>query len=159
MKKFNKFMSAMLVGAMGISLVACGNEQTNTNPAVSSESTVTSETTAVASTETTPAEPETYEVNYPVDTDAKISLFSQYPSVNASYASWQESPYHTTLQENTGIYVDYQLVSSTERKTKYNLLWSSDLKDIPKMVMNGYAAGELDTLIDEGMLWDLTEKR
>ena len=155
MKKFNKFLSAVLVASMAISLVACGNEPTES--AVSSESTVTSETTAVAPTETTPVEPETYEVNYPVDTDVKLSIFSMYPTLNATYASWEESPYHTTLQKNTGIYVDYQLVSSKERLTKYNLIWTSPLNEIPKMVVNNYTGADLDVLADEGMIWDLTD--
>lgn len=154
MKRFNKFLSAVLVGTMAISLVACGNKPTK---APVSESTVTSETTAVTPTETAPAEPETYEVNYPVDTDVKLSIFSMQPSVHANYASWEESPYHTMLQANTGIYVDYKLVSSSERLTKYNLLWTSSMNEIPKMVVNTYGAGELDTLVDEGMLWDLTD--
>lgn len=149
MKKFNKFLSVVLAGAMAFSLAACGNETT--------ESAMSSETTAATSTETTLAEPEVYEVNYPVDTDVKLSIFSQYPVIHEEYETWEQSPYHSTLEKNTGIYVDFQIASSIERQTKYNLLWTSELKDMPKMVNNNYAAGELDTLVDEGVVWDLTD--
>ena len=154
MKKINKVLSVALAGVMTFSLAACGDN--NTPSAVSTGSAISTETTATA-TETTSVEPEVFEVNYPVDTDVKLSIFSMYPALHASYASWKESPYHTTLQKNTGIYVDYQLVNNTERKTKYNLLWTRALNEIPKMVAYEYTAGDLDTLVDEGMIWDLTD--
>lgn len=152
---FKKSISVLLLISMiGISLAGCssGNK----------------------STEGVDAEPKTElengnqeavegEVTYPLQAKDKLSIWCGGPDVsgiqmkpNAAYKDYTESPFHTGLKEMTGVDVEWQFPSEGEDPTQaYNLLLTDET--LPDMIFKAFAVGDAKLLIDDGVIYDLTE--
>jgi len=152
-KIVKKLVSTLLVGAMVVSMAACGNKEAGTSEVSKVESTVTSETTKP---EATPMVPE--EITYPIDTDMVLSLycFDQLYLMD-EYSNWKESPFHSYLQDETGIEIDWKFpVKGADNNQAYNLLLVEN--ELPHMIAkaNMYPA-DAKQLADDGLIWDLTD--
>ncbi len=150
MRKFNKIISAVLVGAMVFSMTACGNEEASTkNTESSQQSVVTSETTAATETEPTETEPEVYTVTYPVDTDYTITYFGMYPFAFDDLTK----PYTAGLIERTGINLEPTIVEQADANNAYNLLLTEET--LPNLITRGFSGAQLAELYEDGAIWDL----
>lgn len=154
-KTVKKIMPVLLAGIMAISLAACGNDQKP--PVVSSEvQTGTQETTSQVSSETTLTDPT--EITYPLDTDVKLTFYSvNHLYVQDEYASYKESPFHSGLEERTGMEIEWQFpVKGGDQDQAYNLIWVDE--ELPHIVAyKDMLPAVTKQLYDDGLIWDLTD--
>lgn len=152
-KLFNKMLAAALAGTMMLGMVACGNE-TNT-PA--SNVTETSKESVVAS-ETTATEVVVDEgITYPMQTDVELSIWCANQLMPQSeYESWEASPFHTGLEKNTGVKVEWKYPTKGANVTEaYNLLLLDE--KLPNMIFHSIGSAVGAELIEDGIAVDLTE--
>ena len=144
-RKFNKIISAVLVGAMVFGMTACGNEEAstkNTEASQQTESTVTSETTV-------PTEPEAYTLTYPLDTDYALTYWGTVPYAFDDVTK----PYTAGLIERTGINLEATIVASSDATNQYNLLLTED--KLPDLITRNFTGSQLQELYEVGAIWDL----
>ncbi len=146
----SKITAAMLAGVMALGMVACGSTQTGTQESTSkeeskAESTVTSEVTAEEPTE----------ITYPLTDADELSVWI-YLGTAATYTSHNESPFHTGLSKMTGVPIDWQGVPKGTTSTQaYTLLLTE--KELPNVIIYKFPYADGDTLINDGVVWDLTD--
>lgn len=153
-KMISRMIAVILAGCMILSTAGCGNNATVSNNETS-EVTKTSEKEESAVTEKSEEE-----FTYPMDTDVKLSLWSQNAeTLAACYSSYEESPYHLGLAENTGIDIEWIFPdTSAGEEAVFNLMLTD--KELPDMfVTNTYynSVAELEALMDGGVILDLTD--
>lgn len=92
---------------------------------------------------------------YPVDTDEVLTLWTNQIKPSSTVASWEESPFHTTLAEMTGIDIDYTFpASGTDEGQAFNLMISDS--NLPDMIWYSFM-GDAESYIEDGILRDLTD--
>ncbi len=98
------------------------------------------------------------DVSYPVDTEIELSWYVQGNlGLQSSYLTADESPFHTGLQEMSGIKIDWQFpVEGSDGTAAYNMLLQE--AELPHII-SGYVfdATEANELMDAGLIVDLTE--
>lgn len=153
-KKLNKILSVLLTGTMIMGIVACGQSASSSN-FTESESKSSNEisTTPAASTESNQEEEG---LTYPLEDATQLSIWTVYPLMSVAYTDWTQSPWHTGLEKNTGVNVQWTYpVQGATWKEAYNLLLTEE--ELPNMI--GYNVNVTDgmTLIDDGVIYDLSE--
>ncbi|MEA4889541.1 MAG: hypothetical protein VB070_08790 [Clostridiaceae bacterium] len=152
--KRKKFLAVLLAAGMLLSLSACSGapgslNDTSAESGTGSAASTESSTGSAVSTENTFA-------GYPVDTDITLTMWNpQVASLHSSYTSYTESPFHTGLEEKTGIKVDWQFpVAGTDRTQAYNLMLASDT--LPDIIVYTLF-NDAQQYIDDGIIRDLTD--
>ncbi len=98
------------------------------------------------------------DVSYPVDTDIELSWYVQGNlGLQSSYLTADESPFHSGLEEMTGIDIDWQFpVEGADGTASYNMLLQEE--ELPNII-SGYVfdATEANELMSAGLIVDLTD--
>ncbi len=142
--KAKQLLAILLTCAITAVMPACGSTG-GTSPATSGQS----------STEPSPGTQESFS-GYPVKSDVTLTMWNpQVAALHSSYTSYTESPFHTGLEEKTGIKVDWQFPAvGTDRAQAFNLLLASDT--LPDIIVYTLFANA-QQYIDDGILRDLSE--
>ena len=151
-----KSLALMLAVIMALGLTACGKktadaDSTQTQTTIpmqkETESTVAAENHADQESE----------ISYPLNTDDTLTLWSTNQiKLSQAFADYTSSPFHMGLAEKTGVKVEWQFPAKGANYTQaYNLLLTEDV--LPDIIFHSVAAGAADTLIDDGIIYDLTE--
>lgn len=138
--KILKRMFAMLLAAtMIVSVGACGNKKENDDLSGKAGSAADANAT------------------YPLDTDVELSFWcGSQVALADDVASWQLSPFHSGLEEKTGVTVDWKWVNTgTDAGQAYQLLWVDT--ELPNIVFYNISQNEASDLLSDGLIWDLTE--
>ena len=94
---------------------------------------------------------------YPLDTDITVSWYSQaWILPHEKYTSWQESPFHTGLIEQTGVNIDWSFPTAGTDGTTYTNTLLADPSTLPN-IMYGYFMAQANQYLDDGIIWDLTD--
>lgn len=148
-----KFICAILAIVMVVSLAACGQNAAPVEEKPSAEN-----ANAVA----TPAEQETEKpevvVSYPMDTDVSFTLWMDkgHDALAACYADATESPYHIGLEKNTGVSVKYIIPDTSSGAAQaFNLMMNDSV--LPDVIKYTISVGDASALLDEDVIWDLTD--
>lgn len=149
-KRSASIISAILSAVILFGVTAC-NGDTEVNPTT---------TTKAAEATTTKAEEGTTEggdefAGYPMDTDVTLSWYINHgPTLNTAFGTWEESPFHSGLNDMVGVDIDWMFPTvGTDGTQDFNLMMASET--LPDM-MFGEVNKEADRHIDEGTVMDLT---
>lgn len=144
-----KFTALLLSATVCISMVACGREN-NVEESKSSESAVLSES-VVSDDEVSE------ELTYPLNTTDKLTIWDRNEiGLSDAYLDYTESPFHTGLAEMTGVDVEWQFpTKGADAAQAYNLLLTEEV--LPDIIFNIYTSSELEQLVNDGVIYDLTE--
>jgi len=95
---------------------------------------------------------------YPMDAEDVTVTFwlAGGPALHPTVATWQESPFHSGLNEHVGVNIEWMFPpAGAEHVQEFNLLIASgDLPDI--MFIGQHIMNDAELLIDEGVIQDLT---
>jgi len=157
-KTWQKMLSMILAAIMVLSLVACGQPANSKTTEAPEQSTKAPEQQTPEATDApTEAEPE---LTYPLDTDIEITWWSQGDiKYKSKFTSADESPFHIGLAKNTGVKINWKFpqdgISSSQA---YNLLWTEEkVENLPHIIHYNHNAADIEMLIEDGVVWDLTE--
>lgn len=97
------------------------------------------------------------EIGYPLTTGDSLSIWCMNQLNPASvYADYTESPFHMKLAENTGVDVEWMYpAKGADAVQAYHLLLTEE--ELPDMIFTSIGSDEADLLIDDGLIYDLTE--
>ena len=92
---------------------------------------------------------------YPLKTDVTLSWYVGDGYVlNDAYATWQDSPFHTGLIEQTGVNIDWSFPTvGADRNAAFNTLMSSE--QLPDIICY-YFMNDASRYLEEGVIRDLT---
>lgn len=151
-----KLICLVLACVLALSMVACGTKEPTSEAAPEAEKAPAAATEAAP--EVTPeVEGEAEELSYPLTTDAEFTLWTSKgnDALAACYSSTDESPYHQGLEENTGVKINYIIPDiSAGAAQAFNLMLNDTT--LPKLIQHTISIGDASVLMDEGVLWDLT---
>ena len=156
--KILRSIASILAGAMVVSaLTGCGQEAgktTNVSNEKKEESTQNSSESV--STEAQKTEPE--EITYPLEGDIKLTMWvSERLPLYSEYLTAEESPFHSGLEKNTGVDIEWEfLVQGADATTSYNLMLQDE--ELPNIIFDlEIDAEECARLLQNGLIYDLTE--
>lgn len=158
MKASKKLFALLLAAMMTTTLAACNSDSSNNSSASTSpageESTATAD--ASESSETVSAEPA--EVTLPIADGETLTMFASLdPNATIVVTDYNDNTFFQELEKRTGVHIEWQLSSSADVTTNFNLMIASNqLPDLVSGAQN-YSDG-LDAGIDDGYYLDLTDK-
>ena len=161
MKNAKKVTALLLTAMMAASMASCGNGGSNTStPSASSDnssSSASAESSSSESGESEAAAPG--EVQLPLTEDGvTLTYWVTFPSSGVTMNDLNENEFYTEMEKRTGVHIDFQMISSAERQTNFNLMIASNaLTDLIYTGASLYAEG-VDAAIDDGYYMDLTDK-
>lgn len=152
MKK-KRLLSMVMAATAAASLIGCSSAGTGSTTTASGDrskgETVTAGTATAGTTAAASGESEGEGQSRP------LKLWTNQIKPQSSLASWHESPFHTGLEEKTGIKIDYTFPNpGTDENQAFNLMLSDN--DLPDMIWFPYIE-QAETLIEDGVLRDLTD--
>ena len=151
--KMKQLVGLALSATMLVGMVGCGSEEVIS----SSESKQTVETQESVQTSAKETEAATDELTYPLDTDDVLTLWNDDRfKVNSAYKDASESPFHTGLAERTGVEIEWQfLQAGANGEQAFNLLLTEDV--LPDIIHKWFSLSTLEELLNDGVIYDLTE--
>ncbi len=147
-KRVSQVLSILLTCAMAVGMMGCGGDaEDNDREAQVSENEQSSQI----------GDGEAVEITYPLQTEDMLTVWSKNQITPAtSYADYTESPFHTGLAENTGVEVEWQFPAEGADATQaYNLLLTEE--ELPDIIFTDITSSEAQQLIDDGVIYDLTD--
>lgn len=162
-KWLSRTLATMLAGVLTAGLLAgCGQKENEKEK--ESQSSQVQSSSEVKDNSTQPQQSsevteDSGEITYPLETDVKeISIFV-YDGIPVAdiYTSADESPWHTGLEKQTGMDVDWQYpAKGTDKETALNLLWQEE--KLPTII-HGTCSSVSNTVtwLADGVIRDLTE--
>lgn len=89
------------------------------------------------------------------NTDDAITLWTAFTQPSQTVSSWKESPFHSGLEEKTGIKVDWQFpLEGTDTAQAFNLMMSDEV--LPDIIVYGLR-DDAEAYIEDGVIHDLTD--
>lgn len=161
MKNAKKVTALLLTAMMAASMASCGNGgSTTSTPSASSDNSSSSASAESSSSES--GESETAapgEVQLPLTEDGvTLTYWVTFPSSGVTMNDLNENEFYAEMEKRTGVHIDFQMISSAERQTNFNLMIASNaLTDLIYTGASLYAEG-VDAAIDDGYYMDLTDK-
>ena len=155
-KLLKKMVAVLLAGTMVMGLAGCGGDDTqDTQGTQASVNTEAGQTEGSGGGTGETAEGGT--ISYPMDTDTELSYWcGQFIDLAEDVDSWQDSPFHSGLVDKTGVTIDWRWATvGSDVGQSYQLLWVD--RELPNMVLYQISSNEARTLLDDGLIWDLTE--
>ena len=154
MKNSKRWFAFLLTAMMIASLTGCGSSGTTSESSVSSESASESSSEDSDSAETVEAEAltlplseDTVTLTYFINTDGNASIIK---------TDYNDNEFFQELEKRTNVHIDWQMSSSADLQTNFNLMIASNqLTDIVYGA-NFYQDG-LEAAIDDGYYLDLTD--
>lgn len=105
----------------------------------------------------TVTEPGTWEdfTGYPLNTDESLSIWASQLIPSNTLAGWEESPFHTNLEKQTGIRMEWNFpVQGADANQAFNLLLSD--KELPDLLWHTMI-DRAENYMEDGVIRDLTE--
>lgn len=162
MKKrwLSRTLAAVVAGIMTVGMLAgCGQQKSKKTEESKVSSTPTSSEVKESSVQESSTEVvDDGKISYPVDTDQEISIFVYNGVVLADdYICADDSPWHSGLEEKTGVSVDWQFpAKGTDAKTALNLIWQEP--DLPTIIYgNNVSLSNTTSWLNNERIIDLTE--
>ena len=164
MKSLKKIIALLLSLALVLALGACGNSDSGSESGSESSSSQTeesgSEESSEASTESGGEAAPTGEFTLPiVDEPTTLSYFVS-ASTNAAIVTtdYNDNEFYQEMEKRTGVHLDFEMVSSADYQTNFNLMIASGT--LPDLICYGasYYSEGVDAAIDDGYFMDLTDK-
>ncbi len=161
-KLSSKIVAAILAGTMVLGTIGCGNTTTSKE-----ESKVTSESKKEESKTSESSEskaeevveevlPGAGEVVYPLEGNETISVWNTTQKPPAIYKDETEHPFLVGLADRIGVELDWQYPAEGANSTEaYNLMMTQ--KVLPDIITGWISAGDAQTMMEEGTIYDLTE--
>ena len=151
-KLLKKVTGVLLASTLIMGLVACGNEpasnKTSETEVKTTESAVSSETAAQ------PTE-EVFEVTYPIKDATPLSVWFA-GGLGFDAGDGSQIPFTQGLAEKTGVTVEWQKpVAGSNANEAYNLLLTE--KELPNIIYHGILPTAAEELLDDGVIYDLTD--
>lgn len=92
---------------------------------------------------------------YPMETNEALSIWASQLIPSQTVGSWKESPFHSGLEKQTGVYMDWTFpTSGTDASQAFNLMMAE--AELPDIIWHG-VINDAETYIEEGILRDLSE--
>ena len=162
-KSVLRWLCPTLAALTVLSMVGCGKQDTADKE---SESTKTKEASEAVSQESTASSEENVggaeenaggEITYPLENAQALSIWSSNQVTVANcYSDYTQSPFHTGLAKNTGVEMEWMYPAEGADATQaYNLLLTED--ELPNIILKNVTPGEAEQLINDGVIYDLTE--
>ena len=156
-----KILSALLPLTMLLALTACGGNGGSSTSSEASPSSTTEESGAAAESgdESQAETAETGEFQLPiVDEPTTLSYFVADDSNAAIMTTdWNDNEFYQEMERRTGVHLEFEMVSSADYQTNFNLMIASgNLADMIYVGASYYAEG-VDAAIDDGYFLDLTD--
>lgn len=161
MKNAKKLVALLLSLALVLSLGACGGNGGSSTSSEASPSSTTEESGAAAESgdESQAETAETGEFQLPiVDEPTTLSYFVADDSNAAIMTTdWNDNEFYQEMERRTGVHLEFEMVSSADYQTNFNLMIASgNLADMIYVGASYYAEG-VDAAIDDGYFLDLTD--
>ena len=161
MKNAKKLVALLLSLALVLSLGACGGNGGRSTSSEASPSSTTEESGAAADSgdESQAETAETGEFQLPiVDEPTTLSYFVADDSNAAIMTTdWNDNEFYQEMERRTGVHLEFEMVSSADYQTNFNLMIASgNLADMIYVGASYYAEG-VDAAIDDGYFLDLTD--
>lgn len=161
MKNAKKLVALLLSLALVLSLGACGGNGGSSTSSEASPSSTTEESGAAAESgdESQAETAETGEFQLPiVDEPTTLSYFVADDSNAAIMTTdWNDNEFYQEMERRTGVHLEFEMVSSADYQTNFNLMIASgNLADMIYVGASYYAEGA-DAAIDDGYFLDLTD--
>lgn len=161
MKNAKKLVVLLLSLALVLSLGACGGNGGSSTSSEASPSSTTEESGAAAESgdESQAETAETGEFQLPiVDEPTTLSYFVADDSNAAIMTTdWNDNEFYQEMERRTGVHLEFEMVSSADYQTNFNLMIASgNLADMIYVGASYYAEG-VDAAIDDGYFLDLTD--
>lgn len=161
MKNAKKLVALLLSLALVLSLGACGGNGESSASSEASPSSTTEESGAAAESgdESQAETAETGEFQLPiVDEPTTLSYFVADDSNAAIMTTdWNDNEFYQEMERRTGVHLEFEMVSSADYQTNFNLMIASgNLADMIYVGASYYAEG-VDAAIDDGYFLDLTD--
>lgn len=161
MKNAKKLVALLLSLALVLSLGACGGNGGGSTSSEASPSSTTEESGAAAESgdESQAETAETGEFQLPiVDEPTTLSYFVADDSNAAIMTTdWNDNEFYQEMERRTGVHLEFEMVSSADYQTNFNLMIASgNLADMIYVGASYYAEG-VDAAIDDGYFLDLTD--
>ena len=161
MKNAKKLVALLLSLALVLSLGACGGNDGSSTSSEASPSSTTEESGAAAESgdESQAETAETGEFQLPiVDEPTTLSYFVADDSNAAIMTTdWNDNEFYQEMERRTGVHLEFEMVSSADYQTNFNLMIASgNLADMIYVGASYYAEG-VDAAIDDGYFLDLTD--
>lgn len=161
MKNAKKLVALLLSLALVLSLGACGGNGGSSTSSEASPSGTTEESGAAAESgdESQAETAETGEFQLPiVDEPTTLSYFVADDSNAAIMTTdWNDNEFYQEMERRTGVHLEFEMVSSADYQTNFNLMIASgNLADMIYVGASYYAEG-VDAAIDDGYFLDLTD--
>ena len=161
MKNAKKLVALLLSLALVLSLGACGGNGGSSTSSEASPSSTTEESGAAAESgdESQAETAETGEFQLPiVDEPTTLSYFVADDSNAAIMTTdWNDNEFYQEMERRTGVHLEFEMVSSADYQTNFNLMIASgNLADMIYVGAYYYAEG-VDAAIDDGYFLDLTD--
>ena len=151
--KMKKFMALLLAGAMAISAVGCGNKTTEESKSSEVKESKSEES---KTSEAAGSEAEEIDLSYPIADAQGLSIFSIGLPLPDDQTDYKDVPFWQGLQENTGVTLDVQFpAAGADWNQTFNLLLTDDV--LPDVIFKYTNANECEQLIEDGVIYDLTE--
>lgn len=144
MKK--KLVALLLASAMVIGLMGCGGGSDENNAGTESNAANNGQT----------VNKEDVQLGYPIEDSQGLSIFSIGLSIPSNQTNWEDVPFWQGLQKNTGVTLDVQFpTEGADWNQTFNLLLTDEV--LPDIILKYTDANEVETLITDGVIYDLTE--
>ena len=161
MKNAKKLVALLLSLALVLSLGACGGNGGSSTSSEASPSSTTEESGAAAESgdESQAETAETGEFQLPiVDEPTPLSYFVADDSNAAIMTTdWNDNEFYQEMERRTGVHLEFEMVSSADYQTNFNLMIASgNLADMIYVGASYYAEG-VDAAINDGYFLDLTD--
>lgn len=152
--KSKRILALLLAAAMTAGLMACGNTDSEADNK-SSEVKEVSKTSEVASTPAS-EDKEEIDLSYPIKGAQGLSVFSIGLGLPDDQTDYKNVPFWQGLQENTGVELDVQFpAAGADWNQTFNLLLTDEV--LPDIIFKYTSASECEQLLEDGVIYDLTE--
>ena len=96
------------------------------------------------------------EITYPLTDAEPLSLYNLTNPMPSNLEKAEDIPFFQGLEKNTGVDLTVTFpVSGADSNQVFNLLLTDEV--LPDIIWKGFSASDGEMLIEDGVIWDLTE--
>lgn len=93
---------------------------------------------------------------YPLNSDKTVTWYVQENmGPHEKFVNWTESPFHTRLNKNLGVNIDWKFPTTGTTPAVYTNTLMADSSTLPN-IMTGYFMDQANLLLEDEVIWDLT---
>lgn len=152
MKISKKLIALFMTAMLAAGVAGCGNETTAESVALSTEN--KTEVTKEKTEKT--VQTEEIDLSYPIKDAQGLSVYNVNMVIPSNCASYEEVPFWQGLEKNTGVNIDMEFpVAGADLEQSFNLLLTDE--ELPDIIMKMMDASDGEILLNDGIIYDLTE--